>query len=174
MRRICNDYGFLSIPSMIYLMVFAAVWMGFFEMPLYAYLIAFVFLLFFTYMFLHGAYYISHSGEKVQVEYIDITEFDKDTFKKMFHASRDKKEKRSCVIKFMIDGQQRYELIEKSYFFKCIPGHTGYVFVIRHKIGAKVDYQIRTIVAYMGNVLSGIWVLFMTIGWIILFIFRGI
>lgn len=159
----------------VYLLTFAAVWIGTASLPLLAYLIVFAILLFLTYMFLHGAYHISHVGEKVEAEFIAMDEMRDEEFRACFGRKRDvSMQQGACIAKYGIDGKTQHEIVDLSKLFGYVPGKRKHIYVIRHKMGVKVDYEVITQKEFLYNFFLGVPFLVMTFGWVILFLCRGI
>lgn len=165
----------IMLSGGVYLLTFAGVWLGTATLPILAYMIVFAILLFLTYMFLHGAYYITHVGENIEAKFIAVEEMRDEEFRACFGQKKDLSQLQgACIAKYEIDGKTQHEIVGISKVFGYIPGRSKGIYVIRHKVGVKIDYEVTTQKEYMTNFFLGVPFLIMTIGWIILFLCRGI
>lgn len=175
--RITNKfmYGFcILFPSAVYVMTFAAVWKKIAVLPMGGYVVVFLISAFLTYSFLMGAYDIARRRKKQTADFCSLESMSSEEFKAYFGFERPKKAAGECMAVYEAGGEKRREIVKSSRIWKQMPGLKGEIYVRSHRIGNRTEYEIRTKSDLMRNVLLGSLTLAATIGWLVLFICRGI
>ena len=158
-----------------YGITFAAIWIGTYAPELWGYIGIFLVLAFLTYMFLHGAYYITHTGKKVTAELLPLSSMDAIEFRAAFKKNIEEvDEKLACVARYEIDGKWHSELVGISRIYGMIPGNNTVLYVVAHKAGVKTDYEVKTKEDVVRNLCIGIPFAIAVIGLCVLFVMRGI
>lgn len=166
---------FVLLLGLVYIITFRQIWLGIFVPDVLVYLGVFLVLTFLTYMFLHGAYYIVHMGKKVSADICMLSSMDEMAFKAYF--KRDKTgldENQVCIVRYTIDDGTQYELIGINKIGRSVHGKSADIYVLVHKTGVKKDYEIRTNADVLRNVCVGIPLAIALMGWIVLFVLRGL
>lgn len=174
MQKIGNLF-IIFITALAYILTYLQVWVGVCEINMGAYICVFLVLLFLSYMFLHGAYYIAHTGKKTEAEILSVNSMETNDFYACFKVHADKlNAKRICIAKYQTNTGIQRELVPVSKVLELVPGKRTNIYVITHKMGVKTEYEVRTSGDIIRNIVMGVPFAVELIGWVYLFVMRGI
>lgn len=175
MRHNQSMFFIIGISCFVYVGTFWAMWVGNMDMTTVIFGVVALILLVLSYMFLHGAFYVKKSGTKVKADIIASEKFSDEDF--LIHFGKRKTENQlngACIAKYSIDNKVQYEFVGLSKIFNCVPDKKADIYVIKHKVGIKTDYQVVTQKDYVMNYILGVLYCVMLVGWIFLFVMRGL
>lgn len=113
--------------------------------------------------------------QKIKADFLLLDSMDDKEFYAYFGWKREVGDsKHLCIAKFSADGEVFREILSISRLYGIVPGNSGYLYVVVHKIGPKKECQVTTVKTLVGNYLFGIPCLLASVGWIVLFLCRGI
>lgn len=162
------------IEIVMYICCFIFIWLGMMEMKLVGWIAGMVILTLFAWFFLSGVKGV-RDGKRMVADLLSISSMSHDDFKSIFKKKRDNFDDNVyCIAKYEIDGEIHYQLIQIKKIYGIVPGAKVDIYVNAHKEGVKTEYNMVTKWKLFENYCLGIPFVVELVGWIFLFVMRGL
>lgn len=163
-----------ALAIFTYVAAFVSIWLGVYVPELPVWIIVFLILFVFAWLFLRGIGQIC-SGRKIVAEILPVSSMTKEEIKATFKCEIAEKDARKlCIANYEIDGTIQRAMLQVKKMIGLTPGNNIMLYVVTHKIGIKKEYQVFTKWNIISDYVLGIPFVIAIIGWIFLFVMRGI